>query len=974
MLSGSNCSLPALVARDHQRDLLHAAVDRARQGHGGCVFLVGEDGTGKTRLVLEAARRAWQSGMSVLPGRAGSTGPVVPLRPLTEALAHLSRSEPILEHPRLRPYRSALGGLLPEYRSPDAAPAPTSPVLLGEAVLRLLSVAGAERGCLLALEDLHDSDRRTLTVVEYLADNLVHQGTLLLATVRQGPGPAWDLTQSLGRRCRGAVLPLDPLDPPAVRLLAASRLRLLPHQVPETVVTRLCRDSAGNPFLATELLQAMVDSGALVVHPGGCRLVDEVPTAVPSSVRHTVAGQATRLGPAGRRLLTAAAVIGERFPISVLGQALRLDQDDLLRHVRAAVAAGLVVPGPDDHDWYAFRNPTTALALLDLLTPADRAVLAQRATEAVHELHPELTGGWCAFAARLAGRGGDPARAARLLTLAGRRALATGRLHAAVETLEQAWRLAETAPDAPLRAEVLHELLCALVETGDAERGLRLLDSLDDLCHPGVPPERLAGVHVQLARLAGLAGRWADAVVQLETARAVLGPDAPGPQTAYLDAVAAHLAVGAPEQAVRLAERAVDEAEHAGLPAAACLGWQVRGLLARRWETDEAQTCFFRIRQLADRHHLPLWRARATLLLAEHQWLLTGDADALRHSAERNGRLGSPALRHTGHALLAWHHALRGRYDEAERLVAVSVAEAGRLGLREVLVRFSLVRAICAGHRGRRPELDEALVDLRRHGDTGSPYLALAHGMAYAVCALLEEDPDRARDELARAARYDADRPAPYPLAGEHGLGLLLDVLGGAASWCRGRATSGSDAGRLHWNRQFGSLAEAVLLGRQGRREEAAAAVAAVRRDAHAHPIAVHLGLRLVAGAARTDRWGDPVTWLRQAEEHFRQAGLGAPARACRAELRRCGVVVPHRRDTSRVPPPLRLKGVTEREYEVLELMADWSDNRSIANELFISPRTVEKHVASLIAKTEQTNRAALNRYAARFRERVNPD
>lgn len=66
--------------------------------------------------------------------------------------------------------------------------------------------------------------------------------------------------------------------------------------------------------------------------------------------------------------------------------------------------------------------------------------------------------------------------------------------------------------------------------------------------------------------------------------------------------------------------------------------------------------------------------------------------------------------------------------------------------------------------------------------------------------------------------------------------------------------------------------------------------------------------------------------------------------------------------------------GVTEREYEVLQLMADWSDNRSIASELFISPRTVEKHVASLIAKTEQANRAALSRYAARVRDEVTPD
>ncbi|GAA2713846.1 ATP-binding protein [Micromonospora olivasterospora] len=962
-----NFPLPVLVGRDRERDILYEGLSQARHGHGGCVIVVGGDGTGKSRLVREAVRRARHGGMSVLLGRTGSTGPAVRLRPLTEALAHLFRTEPILEHPSLRPYRSALGGLIPEYRSPGAPPVPASPVLLGEAVLRLLSVTGADRGCLLALEDLHDADPGTLAVVEYLADNVAGQGTLLLATVRQGPGSAWDLAQALSRRCSGTLLPLHPLDPPAVRLLAASRLGLAPEHVPEPVVDRLCRDSAGNPFLAGELVRAMLDSGTLVLDPSGCRLVDEVRTEVPSAVRHTVAGQATRLGPAGRQLLTAAAVIGERFPVSVLGQALRLDRDDLLRHVRAAVTAGLIAPGGDDHDWYAFRNPTTAVALLGLLTPADQAALAQRSAEAVHELHPDLPGEWCAFAARLAGRAGDVPEAARLLVLAGRRALNAGRLWAATETLERAWELAETSLDGPLRVDVLHELLCALVESGDAGRGLRLLDSLDDLCHPAVPPERLAAVHVQFARLACLAGRRADAVVQLEAARAVLGPDAHGRQTAHVDAVAAHLAVDTPEQAARLADRAVDEAERAGLPAVACLGWQARGVLASRRETDEAQACFFRMRQLADRHHLPLWRARATALLAEQRWLLTGDADALVRSAERTRRIGAQTLRHTVGSLLAWDQALRGRYAEAERLVTESAAEAQRLGLHDAVARSILVRAICAGHQGRRREVDEALAELRHAGGTGSPYAALVHGMAYAVCALLEEDPDRARDELARAARCDSQRAAPYPLAGEHGLGLLLDVLRGEADWRRCREVGESGPGRLRWNRQFGLLAEAVLLGRQGRREQAEAAVTAVRRGPH--PVAVHLGLRLVAEAARTDRWGEPVDWLRQAEEYFRQAGLPTPARACRAELRRSGVVVPHRRDTSRVPPPLRLKGVTEREYEVLELMADWSDNRSIASELFISPRTVEKHVASLIAKTEQANRAALSRYAARFRQ-----
>ncbi|MFF3867913.1 AAA family ATPase [Micromonospora sp. NPDC001898] len=965
--------LPTLVGRDRERELLHEALDQARRGCGGTIFLVGGDGMGKSRLTLETTHRGRRAGMGVLLGRAGSAVRAVALRPLTEALALLFRTEPILEHASLRPYRSALGGLIPEYRSAETAETMPSPVLLAEAVLRLLSVTGAGRGCLLALEDLHDTDPATLAVVEYLADNLADQGTLLLATLRPEPGPAWDLAQALSRRCSGTVLRLEPLGRRAVHLLAASRLGLAPERIPEPVLDRLCRDSAGNPFLATELLRAMWDSGSLVVESGGCLLVDEVHTEVPPTVRHSVIDQADRLGPAGRHLLTAAAVIGERFPISVLGRALRIKQDDLLGHLRAAVTAGLLAAEGDDHDWYAFRTMTTAVALLGQLTPTDQAALALQSVDAVNELYPGLPGEWCRFTARLTQLAGDVRGAARLLALAGRRDLNAGRLRSATETLDRAWRLSQASADHPLRADVLHELLCALVESGEARRGLRLLDNLDDLCHPAVPPERLAAVHVLFARLALLAGRRADAATQLDAARTVLGPGARDRQTAAVDAVAAaHLGPEAPERAARLAAHAVRKAELAGLPGVACLGWQARGMLARRQGADEAQCGFAQMRRLAERHHLPLWRNRAAVLLAEQRWLLTGDTDGLLSAAERARRTGASAVRHTVDVLLAWDHALRAEYAEAERLVEECAAEAHRLGLGDSAPLLALVRAVCAGHRGRRHQLDAVLAGLS-DDDPGPPVAALAHGMAGAVCALLEEDPGRARRELDRAVACDAERPAPYPLTGPQGLGVLLAVLDGDADWRRCCEVGATPAGRLHWNRQFVLLAKAVLLGRQGEREAAGATVTAVRR-AQAHPVVVHLGLRLVAPAADADRWGDPVDWLRAAEEHFCRTGLPAPARACRAHLRRLGVVVPYRRTTSRVPQPLRMIGVTEREYEVLQLMADWSDNRSIASELFISPRTVEKHVASLIAKTEQANRAALSRYAARVRDEVTPD
>ena len=128
--------------------------------------------------------------------------------------------------------------------------------------------------------------------------------------------------------------------------------------------------------------------------------------------------------------------------------------------------------------------------------------------------------------------------------------------------------------------------------------------------------------------------------------------------------------------------------------------------------------------------------------------------------------------------------------------------------------------------------------------------------------------------------------------------------------------------------------------------------------------MARHLGLRLVAPEA--EAWGDPVTWLRAAEEHFHQAGIPAVASACRGLLRQAGAPVQQRRSgTEQVPKQLRGHGVTVREFEVFVLLADRMGNKAIGTRLHISPRTVEKHVASLIAKTGQPDRESLSAYAA---------
>lgn len=85
---------------------------------------------------------------------------------------------------------------------------------------------------------------------------------------------------------------------------------------------------------------------------------------------------------------------------------------------------------------------------------------------------------------------------------------------------------------------------------------------------------------------------------------------------------------------------------------------------------------------------------------------------------------------------------------------------------------------------------------------------------------------------------------------------------------------------------------------------------------------------------------------------------------AVRGLMRRAGVAVP--RGGANVPSALRAMGITDRETDVLRLVAEGRSTREIAERLFLSPRTVEKHVERLLAKTGTTRRTELVAYAAR--------
>ncbi|NKI45269.1 helix-turn-helix transcriptional regulator [Streptomyces physcomitrii] len=968
---------PSLVGRDPQLAQLERAMAEARQGQGGAVFLVGEAGVGKSRLAAEAVGGALDSGMRVLRGRSSTTGPAVPFRPLTEALMSLFRGGEPMDDLPLGPYRPVLGRLIPDWDTGERDS--SSMVILGEAVLRLLIATGRGQGQLLFLEDLHDADPETLGVLEYMVDNLVYTPVLLVATVRTDISDALDLAQSARRRGAAALVELAPLTRPQVHEVIAAQLGADSlDDVPAEVLQRLWEDSAGSPYLVEELLQSMIGSGALVQGPGGWRAVADLRRDVSSTLARGILRRIDRLGAQGLTLLSAAAVLGRRFPLSVLQRMTGVDDRALLGHLHASVAARLVVPDEPAPDWYSFRHSPTVKALFTQMTPGQRADLARRGAEAVEELHPALESDWCALAAGLRCEAGDRVEAGLLYADAGERALAAGALNSAVTLLSRAEGLLAEASDPQARAAVLENLLPALAESGDFARALDLVDDLHALDGAGLSAVRLATLHARLAKVAHTAGRWSDGNRQIARAREVLTA-APGETaevtTAAVDVTAAYLALDTPgpdrtQHAEKLARSAADIAERHGLPVVACQAWELLATVARERDPQESAAMLQQALTTAERNRLPLQRMYAATRMGGNAWLAEGDTSGLLAARQEALRLGSVNIVHTVDGILVLDAVLRGENTSARAVSEECLAVVRRLRLAPAVRYVLMARATLEAHRGDRVAMEAALAAFAEWDGAGSQEEPLSLGLARVFCSLLEEDRELARAELGTVLALEADNPSTYHLSGTHGLVLLLDVLAGHADRVRHEEIRATAMAQMRWNRQFVHLAEAVLLGREGAGPRAAAAVETALAVAEPYPLAQHLGLRLIADAAHEDGWGDPVGWLRRAEHYFHERDIAAVTGACRAGLRRLGAPVhQHRSGTSGIPEHLRTQGVTVREFDVFRLLAERLSNKDIADRLFISPRTAEKHIASLITKTGAANRADLCARSAALRD-----
>jgi DNA-binding CsgD family transcriptional regulator len=968
--AGASLLCPELVGRAAEAAALGDRLTGAARGSGGVVVLVGEAGTGKSRLVAEVTTAARAAGSPVLCGRAVPGAQPVAYRPLAEALLAADRSAPVLDAPELAGFRGHLGRIVPAWRDRSGPSADDSPVLLGEGTARLLGLLGRGHGCVLVLEDLHWADPETLDAVDHLADALADAPVLCLCTTRP-EGAAAELAERLRQRDPRATVPVTPLSPAGVDAMTAACLRTA--VVPPELRAFLRTHSEGLPFLVEELLAGLVASGALRHADGHWGGHGELVPTVPASLRESIRRRLGALDRTARRVLDAAALLGRRFDWQLLPGIAEVDGRDVVEALRAAVAEALVVVEGDE---FSFRHALTREAVLADILPPDRRHLAQRAWPAIERAHPELPGALCELAAELAEAAGAPEAAADRLVESARRALGGGALITAEATARRARRIAPPhGPAAVAVEELLVRILVAAGKPGDALAvGGGLAGRLAD------EPVRRADLLVVLARAALAAGDVAVAGRHVASARSAprptaedAGPDDAGPDAALgarIDAVAAHVALEEDriEEADALAGAAVSAAAATGQPAVECEALEVLGRTAATRGAADAVPWLARASDVAERHGLADRHLRARQELALVAWG-RGDPGALRETrdlAERYGALTTVAVMDLSLADVALSN-----FDTGSCLAAARACldASRRYGLAtEPVAALWLAGAHALADDA---EAMRAAIDLALARDADDPrILGDLHGRVLATHAVVADELDTLPgllDTMMEHVRVAPPMKSIYPgralWATVHA--IHDDDLGVAA---RAEFAEATAAIRLPVFTGTLTIVDAVAHGRRGDAESATALMATAHAALRSAPLGtglVHAQQVLVARAAIRDGWGDPAAWLRECEAFFAAGGHERAARRCRTILAGTGAPVPRRgRGTSDVPVPLRALGVTGRELDVLRLVAAGRSTREIGTSLHLSTKTVERHLSSLFDRTGVRNRAALGALA----------
>ncbi len=388
--SGILTRCPLLVGRAAHLEALQRLLDAARDRHGQMALISGEAGVGKSRLAAEIVAKALTEGFFVLQGHCFEQDASSPYAPLIDLLRSQFAGHALPAHVAdLEPAARELLLLLPGIFPPPGDlvfetaidPERRRQRLVAALSHHLFGLADRQP-LLLVLEDLQWSDDASREILLHLTRLSTARPIYLLATYRSEDAGThlqhW-LAQ-IDRERRALDLRLECLTPDEVAEMLKAIFTLDRPVRPEFVGT-LHALTEGNPFFIEEVLTALIAEGDIFYGAHGWDRKPLRRLRIPRSVRDAVRQRVERLSTDAKQALTLAAVIGRRFDYPLLGALTHLDDRALTLAIKELIGGQLVVE--EIADEFAFRHALTRQAVYADLLERERLVLHRTVAELI---------------------------------------------------------------------------------------------------------------------------------------------------------------------------------------------------------------------------------------------------------------------------------------------------------------------------------------------------------------------------------------------------------------------------------------------------------------------------------------------------------------------------------------------------------------------------------------------------------------
>ena len=375
--------LTPLVGRDEEMAMLLRRWERARQGDGQLVLVVGEPGLGKSRLIEEFHARLRETPHTWVEWSCSQLLQNTPLHPIAEwgrerfggtevpAEQRLADLEGSLTQVKLDPAENTvlLAPLL-DIPLPTEGTNPLPPEELRRRQLAALTnwvMAGARvQPFVLAVEDLHWADPTTLDVLRGIAERGARSPLYVLITARPEFRPGW------GMRSHHGMIALAPLDGQQVRQMVGELAAR--HAFPRDVIEGLTERTGGVPLFVEEVTRLLLERG----EQGGIQ-------AIPPTLQQSLTARLDRLGPA-REVAQIGAAIGRGFSYSLVRAVAGMEDAPLQDALEQLADADiLLVQGLPPESDYRFKHALIQDAAYENLLRSRRTVLHRRIAEALRD-------------------------------------------------------------------------------------------------------------------------------------------------------------------------------------------------------------------------------------------------------------------------------------------------------------------------------------------------------------------------------------------------------------------------------------------------------------------------------------------------------------------------------------------------------------------------------------------------------------